>query len=133
MSQQQFENPREFEVNKELRFVDWFSVGTILDHVCTGGVKSAILIKRDGVVISIGGQTLDANITSALLMSIFDHFSSFCTSNSPLGYLTIDCENGQIAIVPLGQLYLCLIAEKFVQSGMLQMKVRRSGDERGNP
>lgn len=108
---------------KELRFIDWFSVASILDHVCTSGVRTALLFKRDGVVISAGGNAADADVVGALMMNIWEDFSSFCTSNSPLDYFVADCENGQIAAVPIGELFLCLLADRTVQPGMFHMKV----------
>ena len=105
--------------------VDWPQITEELNTACTPGFRCIALVMPDGITIASSKPPEDIDVTSVgtIIRNLYKNFQFFVTKPQQLSYVHLDCDNGQIAALPLGHLMLCVIADKSVQPGMLSLKV----------
>nr|AIW62607.1 late endosomal/lysosomal adaptor-like protein [Scytodes thoracica] len=98
----------------------------VLGQANTGGVKSTLLLNREGTLLAFAGYgDKDAKLTAAIASSIwmaYEKHGSPAFGDDMLKFIILDCEEGIVAVSCVANLLLCLLSDKIVELGMLVAK-----------
>eukprot|EP00041_Stephanoeca_diplocostata_P005373 m.61016 g.61016 ORF g.61016 m.61016 type:complete len:144 (+) comp15744_c0_seq1:214-645(+) len=113
----------------------------MLGQAASGGVKHAMLLKKDGSLIAYatGDKDGDSQVNAALASNVWSFYtttkideengdSHSVASNSDddvfddLETVMLECEEGKLLLTKVATILLCLISEDHVGFGMLKAK-----------
>mmetsp|Transcript_5822 Transcript_5822/g.17418 ORF Transcript_5822/g.17418 Transcript_5822/m.17418 type:complete len:124 (-) Transcript_5822:1311-1682(-) len=108
--------------------------------ICTGGVRYALLLRSDGMILASSRDALEKAekldeelvgvISSGIWINLFGDAgqSPEKSERSADGereserWMIIECEEGRLALAPIGRLLLCIKSDTSVQLGLLKKK-----------
>jgi len=101
----------------------------ILEQANTNGVKSSILLNKEGALLATAGE--DGKVVAAIFSNIW---TSLARQPNELEYLLCECEKGRIIMTQVTKdLFLCLYGDNTAQFGMLKHKAKLLKDYLSEP
>lgn len=117
--------PEEKETTSQ--FVRWTKLPIVLGQALGDGVSSALIMRPDGVLLSVAGQEPDLEkILAGVGASVFKSFrdeGNACLGTDQLETVLVDCEGGSLLMNRIGKFVLVLFAKKPVKLSLIMSKV----------
>jgi len=107
-------------------FVDWSRAEAVLAQANTNGVRCSLLMRLDGALYSVAGDTSLEKIIGALVANIWKSYDSGARKAfgaDKLYFMIVDCEDGKLAVSKISKFLLCMYADKTVELGLLKTKI----------
>lgn len=108
-------------------FVRWAQMPSVLEQANTNGVRSTLLLKDDGALLALAGESRVENIVGVLVAKIWETYTDGgrdAYDSGPLRTILIACDDGQLAVTRVGRFLVCLYADVDVPAGALRAKLR---------
>ncbi|KAI8098928.1 uncharacterized protein BX664DRAFT_271864 [Halteromyces radiatus] len=106
-------------------------ISQVLRQSTRDGVKAALLMTHDGSLLSFATDNdKNVKIYAAIAANIWSTYNKQSSSETFLDggqsdsprFLLLDCEEGSAFIIGIGTMLLCLVAENYVNLGILKAK-----------
>ena len=98
------------------------SLPALLGETLGPGVRVVALINSSGLLISCAGDASSAPAIGAIVLCLWQLHEK-CDGHGDLGCLLLQCEQGRLAVKPVGSFILACCSDTTVPFGLLKAKV----------
>ena len=97
-------------------------VPEVRGEAITPGMKVVTLINRSGLLIGSAGDAASASALSAIVSTLWQCHEK-CEGQGALNCMLLECEQGRLAVMPVGSFILAGCSDATVPFGLLKAKV----------
>ena len=93
----------------------------VLVEAVTPGVRVVALINRSGLLISSAGDAARASAVGAIVVALW-HSHEKCEGSGALECLLLECDQGRLAVMGVGNFILACCSDNSIPFGLLKAK-----------
>ncbi|XP_065899313.1 ragulator complex protein LAMTOR2-like [Dysidea avara] len=103
------------------------ALSRVLEQANTGGIKVSVLLNMEGNIMAhASSQQAGLDVTTSAIAAnvwrVYEKVGKVAFQQQKLSFISLDCENGVVAIKKIANLLLCLYAQESVGAGLLKRK-----------
>eukprot|EP01100_Stratorugosa_tubuloviscum_P009066 TRINITY_DN379_c0_g2_i1.p1 TRINITY_DN379_c0_g2~~TRINITY_DN379_c0_g2_i1.p1 ORF type:complete len:121 (-),score=44.00 TRINITY_DN379_c0_g2_i1:114-476(-) len=105
----------------------------ILEQVNTNGVKMALLISLKGELIASSSIQIDSIQSRAVAALVSNLWTTYQHQTENLTQLLFDCDEGNVVVLKITNVLICVLGNKSAEFGMLRCKAQAICDHIKGP